>query len=771
MAASFSCPKCRQSYALEPQVAGKAVRCRQCGNVFRAPTAAALPVAPPQSPTPPANEPPPLWPGTMRGVDRLLLSAGVALAGMATSCLVLLFPLLGIANAGAAMLMGLQGLLGAGLILYALRARLLIASAIAGGILFLLLAGFLANAQPGRRATPAESHRPTPEAPLAAAVVPVPEPMAMTNRTTAAESFVPVTSPVASTVPQRTPSAPLAAAPSPPPTAVTAVAPAPNGSATPRRWMSEVIGGSRDGASFESPFAAAPLTGLAYERGSWAGESGFARIEPIDPRSESWGLETVVAKAGYAIGGLKVDGGQVFHAMQLVFMRLLPDGRLDTKDTYTSDWIGTPKGDVQTVLSEGTPVVGVHGRRMLLVHALGLTFSSGVATALAAREPSAASAALSSVVLVEHPLASGSGFAVAQNIVATNAHVVDGAFPDEIKVQFGAENTPPSRVARILHFDRVRDLCLLEVDAVLPPLPIRGDYLLHPGDPVVLVGNPSVKGGMLLRNAINHGKLVTVMRLDGQDVYQIDVTVNPGWSGGPVLDAEGKVIAMVAMKVNDEAVAEVRSSLARLDDNYRTRTDSATATGITLSIPASALAKALDAPNLHDEERLATLNDRYAAQAVFERLNFLTNLVMLRMQINVPYQVRLEAQAFEQTGGVSKARMPRLAGAKVEYIRLMPAETATRLSQALKSPEVRAMEERFTDGLDARLDAVLQSPHIAEEVKRDLRNLARKIKEAGQYAERPAAGYAAFSFKVKGFSRDFKDLLNRVESGVEDKAP
>jgi S1-C subfamily serine protease len=555
--------------------------------------------------------------------------------------------------------------------------------------------------------------------------------------------------------------------------------------------MSKAVGGTRDGASFESPFAATPLTGLAYERGSWSGEPGFARIEPVDPRSQSWGLEIVVAKPGYAIGGIKVDSGQVFHAMQVVFMRIRPDGRLDPQDTYTSDWIGEPKGGVQTVVSEGTPVVGVHGRRMLLVHAIGLIFSSSAETAVAASEPStaptaatppsppadsaslsrAATAALNSVVLVEHPLASGSGFVVAKNIVATNAHVVDGAFPDEINVQFGAENTPPCRVSQILHFDRMRDLCLLEVDVGLPPLPIRGDYLLHPGDPVVLVGNPSVKGGMLLRNAVNQGKLVTVMRVDGQDVYQIDVTVNPGWSGGPVLDAEGKVIAVVAMKVNDESVAEVRTALERLDDNYRARAGNGTATGITLSIPASALAKALEAPNLHDEQRLAPLNDRYAAQATFERLNFLTNLTMLRMQINVPYQVRLEAQAFEQAGGVSKTRVSRLAGTRVEYIRLMPAEVATRLSQALKSPDVRVMEERFTEGLDARLDAVFESPHVRDEVKRDLRSLARKIKEAGQYAERPAAGYAAFSLKVKGFSRDFKDLLKRVESGVEDKTP
>ena len=60
-------------------------------------------------------------------------------------------------------------------------------------------------------------------------------------------------------------------------------------------------------------------------------------------------------------------------------------------------------------------------------------------------------------------LASGSGFAVGKKLVVTNAHVVEGAFPDEIKVQFGTENSTPQPIARILHFDRARDLCVMEV--------------------------------------------------------------------------------------------------------------------------------------------------------------------------------------------------------------------------------------------------------------------------------------------------------------------
>ena len=39
------------------------------------------------------------------------------------------------------------------------------------------------------------------------------------------------------------------------------------------------------------------------------------------------------------------------------------------------------------------------------------------------------------VALIEHPLGSGSGFAVGKKLVVTNAHVVEGVFADEIKVR------------------------------------------------------------------------------------------------------------------------------------------------------------------------------------------------------------------------------------------------------------------------------------------------------------------------------------------------
>ena len=236
--------------------------------------------------------------------------------------------------------------------------------------------------------------------------------------------------------------------------------------------------------------------------------------------------------------------------------------------------------------------------------------------------------ALQCVALIEHPLGSGSGFAVGKKLVATNAHVVDGVFADEIKVRFGtAENGKPQRAARILYFDRSRDLSLVELPSESAGLPVRGDYTFNSGDRVTLVGNPSAGGGILMRNAVNHGRFSGLVHIKEQDFYQIEASVNPGWSGGPVLDAEGKVVAIVAMKAADMAVAELRGSMGKLDQDFRTRIGrTAYNVGLTYGIPARALWNILKDPDFQNEERQAEANDRCAARTLTDRLSFLAEL-------------------------------------------------------------------------------------------------------------------------------------------------
>jgi hypothetical protein len=364
-------------------------------------------------------------------------------------------------------------------------------------------------------------------------------------------------------------------------------------------------------------------------------------------------------------------------------------------------------------------------------------------------------------------LASGSGFAVAKNIVATNAHVVEGAFPDEISVKHGKENDAAQRITRVLYFDRARDLCLMEGEMDLKPLAVRSNYVLQPEDPVVLMGNPSLKGAILMRNVTHRGKLRTLVHIEGQDLYHIDADVNPGWSGGPVLDDDGKVIAVVVMKADDAVVAEIRGAMQKLDDDFRAGGAGAVKGGITYGIPASTLAKILEDGTLKDTQRQTVANDRYVARTLLDRLQFLAELAMLRMAVNVPLQVRLEAKAFTQ--GDYASRSNRFSTVKVEYVALMPEKTAIALAALLRSHQLQEIENQFCKTLDARLDAVAESPNVAADVKRDMKSLAKKIKDTTAFAERPANTYAAYSVKVNAFSRDLKGLLKRLEKNVDDK--
>ncbi len=75
--------------------------------------------------------------------------------------------------------------------------------------------------------------------------------------------------------------------------------------------------------------------------------------------------------------------------------------------------------------------------------------------------PEAVRRSKESVCIIEHPLGSGTGFVVAENLVATNAHVVEGAYVDEIECHFSAAGLVKCRASRVLFEDPVRDLCLL----------------------------------------------------------------------------------------------------------------------------------------------------------------------------------------------------------------------------------------------------------------------------------------------------------------------
>lgn len=135
----------------------------------------------------------------------------------------------------------------------------------------------------------------------------------------------------------------------------------------------------------------------------------------------------------------------------------------------------------------------------------------------------------------------GSGFLVEPSgIIVTNRHVIAGA--DRITVT--GRDVPPLQ-ARVTYVSGLLDLALLKVDAgkPLPVLQFADSNTLRVGDPVFAIGNPlgiglSVSAGIV--SAL--GRDIRETAYD--DFIQTDAAINHGNSGGPLVDADGKVVGI-----------------------------------------------------------------------------------------------------------------------------------------------------------------------------------------------------------------------------------
>lgn len=170
----------------------------------------------------------------------------------------------------------------------------------------------------------------------------------------------------------------------------------------PRR---ETFAGHRSGKSFESK---APKSGLLIGVQVFHWQIGphveVKAIQPLylvdgrpvpDARFGGGGQSRTVAKPGYAVGGMRANVGVVIHGVQLVYMRI-KGKRLDPKDSYDSEWLGSnQRGGERTVIGKGQPVVGIFGSHGTLLNGLGFLVAKGPASK---RAPSAAGGERSSIV-------------------------------------------------------------------------------------------------------------------------------------------------------------------------------------------------------------------------------------------------------------------------------------------------------------------------------------------------------------------------------------
>lgn len=156
-------------------------------------------------------------------------------------------------------------------------------------------------------------------------------------------------------------------------------------------------------------------------------------------------------------------------------------------------------------------------------------------------------------------VAQGSGFVVGRDgIVLTNAHVITNAAEARTNVQ-GAravyvEFADGERIGgRVVGWDLFSDVGVLRVspdDHALDPVPLGDSARVVVGEPVAAIGSPFGKQSSLTVGVVSAtGRSIDSLAAGGfavANAIQTDAPINRGNSGGPLFDADGRVIGINA---------------------------------------------------------------------------------------------------------------------------------------------------------------------------------------------------------------------------------
>lgn len=149
------------------------------------------------------------------------------------------------------------------------------------------------------------------------------------------------------------------------------------------------------------------------------------------------------------------------------------------------------------------------------------------------------------VIQIATPWGSGTGFYLFENnLIVTNRHVTNGAR----EVVISGSNFPKT-ISRVVFSDPSFDLAFLEAPSNIKLAKIGLGEIeeVNEGDEIIAIGHPYGLKFTATRGIISKAR----RNWHGKDYIQIDAAINPGSSGGPLIDKEAKVIGVNTFIVSE----------------------------------------------------------------------------------------------------------------------------------------------------------------------------------------------------------------------------